>query len=96
MATEIVATVQHCGGIIGKWTVVTGDLVVPGTDHDSMSVTELAWGFETRGRFGRNGQRQWTFSSLVEHQRWQSEWMGAFTGSAVDFAGVSFNLGIEW
>ncbi len=63
------------------------------TDHDTMSVVELAWGFELRRRFGKHDDHHWFAAAIIEHQRWESDWMATFAGSAVGFTGTNFSLG---
>jgi hypothetical protein len=72
------------------------DNIVLETDDDSMSVVELAWGLEYRHRFGERDDHDWSIGLLVEHQRWESEWMGAFMGSAVSFTGLNLRTSITW
>jgi hypothetical protein len=61
-----------------------------------MSVTELAWGLEFRRRFGKKLDHQWFVSALLEHQRWQSDWMTIIAGSSVGFTGTNISTGISW
>jgi hypothetical protein len=70
--------------------------IVPGTDHDSLTATEFAWGLEYRRRFGREEDHSWYVAVLAEHQRWQSDRMGAFMGMSVSFTGLNLNSGISW
>ena len=91
--------------LVGEWRDTTDqdsmgapgpENIVPGTDDDSMSVVELAWGLEYRRRFGKRQDHDWSLGLLVEHQRWESEWMGVFMGSAVSFTGLNLRTSLTW
>ena len=91
--------------VTGDWTDTSDQLgsgapgpenIVPGTDDDSMSVVEIAWGLEYRRRFGLDEDHSWFVALVAEHQRWESEWMGAFMGSSVTFTGLNLNTGVAW
>ena len=86
----------------GRWTLTRGDwrdttgIIVAPTDDDNMSITEAALGLEMRRRFGWRNERFWSLALMTEYQRWESQWMSAFTASAVGFSGVSVNFGVGW
>jgi hypothetical protein len=86
----------------GRWSFVEGDwrdttgLVIPPTDHDTMSIVEAAWGLELRRRFGRCEDHFWTLGLLTEYQRWDSQWMGEFLDSSVGFTGANIYFGFNW
>jgi hypothetical protein len=79
----------------GDWSDNTGS-VVNDTDHDSMMITELGTGLEYRRRFGRSEDKYWRLAVLTEFQRWDSEWMGNYLGSAATFSGLNVELGVAW
>jgi hypothetical protein len=70
--------------------------IVPGTDHDSMTVVEFAWGLEYRRRFGDGEDHSWYIALMAEHQRWQSDWMANFMGSSISFTGLNISTGVSW
>ena len=45
--------------LMGDWRDTTGGSIVPATDNDTMSITELAWGLEYRRRFGPCEDHSW-------------------------------------
>jgi hypothetical protein len=81
--------------LLGRWDD-DSTMLVPETDHDSLSIFEVAWGVEVRRRFGRRQDKHWFLSTLIEHQRWQSDWTASFMGTSVAFTGASINSGIAW
>jgi hypothetical protein len=70
--------------------------IIPGTGHDSLTVYEFGWGLEYRHRFGEMEDHSWYIALLIEHQRWQSDWMSNFLGSSVSFTGLNFSTGLSW
>ena len=70
--------------------------IVPGTDHDGMTVFEFGWGLEFRRRFGEADDHSWYVALLAEHQRWQSDWMSSFMGSSISFTGLNLSSGVSW
>lgn len=82
----------------GNWDDTTDpmDNIIPGTDHDSMTVTELAWGLEYRRRFGAMEDHSWYVAVMAEHQIWQSGWMTNSLGSSVSFTGLNISTGLSW
>lgn len=70
--------------------------IVPRTDHDSLTVVEFGWGLEYRHRFGKLEDHSWYVALMLEHQRWQSDWMTNFLGSSVSFTGLNFSTGLAW
>jgi hypothetical protein len=64
------------------------------TDHDVMTVFELAWGMELRHRFGPNEDKYWYIDLVPEFQAWDSKSLP----DAVDpgFQGTSINFGLAW
>jgi hypothetical protein len=81
--------------LLGDWRDTTG-VIIPPTDNDTMSIAELAWGLEYRRRFGACEDHNWFIGVLAEYQRWQSDWMGRFSGSAVGASGVNIYTGLNW
>jgi len=82
----------------GNWDDTTdpSNNIIPGTDHDSLTVKEFAWGLEYRRRFGELDDHSWYVAVMAEHQNWQSGWMENFLGSSVSFTGVNISTGISW
>lgn len=81
--------------LVGNWNGTTTTML-PGTDRDTPSVSELAWGMEYRRRFGRAEDHQWFASVVAEHQRWDSEWLGEFMATSVGFTGLNISTGVAW
>jgi hypothetical protein len=82
--------------LLGDWRDTTGDLIVPSTDNDTMTVAELAWGLELRRRFGPCEDHSWFLGILAEYQRWQSDWMSNLAGTSIGASGVNFYTGLNW
>jgi hypothetical protein len=74
---------------------ITGN-IVPGTEHDGMTVFEIGWGIEFRRHFGEAADHSWYLALLAEHQRWQSDWMSSFAGSSISFTGLNLSTGLGW
>jgi hypothetical protein len=79
----------------GEWTDSTGEIVPP-TDHDTLTMLEVAFGLEFRRRFGRLEDKYWYIGVAHEIQRWDSAWMTRFTGSSAGFDGLNINVGLAW
>jgi hypothetical protein len=77
----------------GQWRD-HGTPFVSDTDHDRMTIIELAWGLEFRRRFGRREDKYWYIDIVPEFQRWESASLpGAFDPG---FEGTSINFGLAW
>jgi len=81
--------------LLGDWHDTTGVLLPP-TENDTMSIAELAWGLEYRRRFGPCEDHSWFIGVLAEYQRWQSDWLGYFSGTSVGASGVNIYTGLNW
>jgi hypothetical protein len=81
--------------LAGEWESING-MTFPETNHDSMMISELAFGVEYRRYFGRELDRYWHIATLAEIQRWDSPWMGEFLASDVSFTGLNINFGVAW
>jgi hypothetical protein len=79
--------------VTGRWKDSTGFVIMP-TYHDTMSITEIAFGLEFRRRFGRNLDNYWYLQWFAEHQRWDSAWMTVNAGTSVGLTGANLNLGV--
>ncbi len=77
----------------GRWED-NGTPFINDTDHDVMSILELAWGLELRRRFGRLQDKYWYIDIVPEFQRWDS----ASLPDAFDpgFQGTNFSFGMAW
>jgi hypothetical protein len=77
----------------GEWRE-HGAPFVDDTDHDLLSIVELAWGLEFRRRFGVREDRYWYIDLVPEFQRWES----ASLPNVFDpgFQGTSINFGLAW
>jgi hypothetical protein len=77
----------------GRWSD-DGTPFVNDTDHDVMSIVELAWGLEIRRRFGPKQDKYWYFDIVPEFQRWES----ASLPDPFDpgFQGTNFTFGLAW
>ena len=82
--------------LLGDWRDTTGGVIVPRTDNDTLSVTELAWGVEYRRRFGMCEDHSWFFGVLAEYQRWQSDWMSNLAGTSIGVSGLNIYTGLNW
>ncbi len=82
--------------LLGDWRDTTGGTVVPRTDNDTMSITELAWGLEYRHPFGACQDHSWYVGVLAEYQRWQSDWMSNLAGTSIGVSGVNIYTGLNW
>jgi hypothetical protein len=77
----------------GQWRD-DGTPFVNDTDHDMMTIIELAWGLEFRRRFGRLEDKYWYIDIVPEIQRWESASLpGVFDPG---FEGTSINFGLAW
>jgi hypothetical protein len=71
-----------------------GTPFVSDTDHDSLTILELAWGLEFRRRFGVRQDKYWYIDLVPEFQRWESASLpNVFDPS---FQGTSINFGLAW
>jgi hypothetical protein len=77
----------------GRWSD-DGTPFVDDTDHDVMSILELAWGLEIRRRFGPAQDKYWYIDIVPEFQRWES----ASLPDPFDpgFQGTNFTFGLAW
>ncbi len=82
--------------LLGDWRDTTGGLIVPRTNNDTMSVTELAWGLEYRRRFGSCDDHSWFLGLLAEYQRWQSDWLSNLAGTSIGVSGLDIYTGLNW
>ena len=82
--------------LLGDWHDTTGGTLIPRTDNDTMSITELAWGLEYRRSFGACLDHSWYAGILAEYQRWQSDWMSNLSGTSVGVSGLNIYTGINW
>jgi hypothetical protein len=81
----------------GEWRDSgTPFVFVPDTDHDTMTIVDIAWGLELRRRFGRSEDKYWLIRLLPEFQRWESAWLGEFADSSLSLVGTNFSLGLGW
>jgi hypothetical protein len=86
----------------GRLTLLTGDwaddteFIIPDTTEDSVTVFELAWGFEMRRPFGQNLDRYWFANWMFEHQTHTSPWIGEFADTSVALTGINLNFGVAW
>ena len=55
----------------GRWDD-NGTAFISDTDHDTMTIIELAWGLELRHRFGRLEDKYWYIDIVPEFQRRES------------------------
>ena len=64
------------------------------TDHDMMTIIELAFGLEFRRRFGKTEDKYWYIDIVPEFQRWES----ASLPNVFDpgFQGTAINFGLAW
>lgn len=77
----------------GRWRD-HGTPFINDTDHDVMSIIELAWGLEIRRRFGQHQDKYWYFDIVPEFQRWESNSLpDAFDPG---FQGTNFTFGLAW
>ena len=77
----------------GEWKD-HGTPLVDDTDHDMMTIIELAWGLEFRHRFGKLEDKYWYIDIVPEFQRWDSASLpGVFDPS---FQGTAINFGLAW
>jgi hypothetical protein len=77
----------------GEWNN-HGTPFVDDTDHDMMTIIELAWGLEIRRRFGVHGDKYWYIDIVPEIQRWESASLpGVFDPG---FEGTAINFGLAW
>ena len=77
----------------GEWNN-HGTPFVDDTDHDMMTIIELAWGLEIRRRFGVHGNKYWYIDVVPEIQRWESASLpGVFDPG---FEGTAINFGLAW
>ncbi len=67
---------------------------VDDTNHDLLTIIELAWGLELRHRFGRLEDKYWYIDIVPEFQRWES----ASLPDEFDpgFQGTAINFGLAW
>ncbi len=79
----------------GEWRD-SGTPFVPDTNHDSITITDIAWGLELRRRFGLHEDKYWAIRFLPEYQRWDSAWLGEFADSNLAFVGASISFGLAW
>jgi hypothetical protein len=79
----------------GEWHD-SGTPLVPDSDHDSMTIADVAWGLELRRRFGRREDKYWLIRILPEYQRWDSAWLGEFADSNIAFIGTDISFGVAW
>ena len=82
--------------LMGDWRDTTGDVVVPQTDNDTLSIAELGWGVEYRRRFGPCDDHNWFLGLLFEFQRWQSDWLSNTAGTSIGVSGVNIYSGVNW
>jgi hypothetical protein len=77
----------------GRWRD-DGTPFINDTNHDVMTILELAWGLEIRRRFGQHHDKYWYFDIVPEFQRWES----ASLPDAFDpgFQGTNFTFGLAW
>ena len=77
----------------GEWND-NGMPFINETDHDTMTIVEVAWGLELRRRFGLNEEKYWYIDLMPEFQRWDS----ASLPDAVDpsFQGTNISFGLAW
>jgi hypothetical protein len=77
----------------GEWND-HGTPFVGDTNHDMMTIIELAWGLEFRRRFGVHGDKYWYIDIVPEIQRWES----ASLPNVFDpgFEGTAINFGLAW
>ena len=77
----------------GQWND-HGTPFVDDTDHDLMTIIDLAWGLEIRHRFGRMEDKFWYIDIVPEFQRWES----ASLPNEFDpgFQGTAINFGLAW
>jgi hypothetical protein len=77
----------------GQWNN-HGTPIVDDTDHDMMTIMELAWGLEFRHRFGVHEDKYWYIDIVPEFQRWES----ASLPNVFDpgFQGTAINFGLAW
>jgi hypothetical protein len=79
----------------GEWDETVVPFIME-TEHETFEVWEAAWGLELRHRFGWRQDKHFYVRLVPEFQRWDSSWLGAFTGSAVAFVGTDITLGLAW
>jgi hypothetical protein len=79
----------------GEWRD-SGTPFIPDSDHDSLTLTEVAWGFELRRRFGRLEDKYWAIRFLPEYHRWDSAWLGEFADSNLAFFGLNISFALAW
>lgn len=77
----------------GRWED-DGMPFINDTDHDVMTILEVAWGLELRRRFGRREDKYWYIGIVPEFQRWES----ASLPDDFDpgFQGTNINFGLAW
>jgi hypothetical protein len=64
------------------------------TEHDTMTIVELAWGLELRHRFGPNEEKYWYIDLVPEFQSWESASLpNVFDPS---FQGTNLSFGLAW
>jgi hypothetical protein len=77
----------------GRWDD-DGMPFINDTDHDVLTVMELAWGLELRRRFGRLEEKYWYVAIVPEFQRWESSTLpDEFDPS---FEGTNISFGLAW
>ena len=77
----------------GEWRD-RGTPFVSDTNHDVMTIVELAFGLEFRHRFGKLEDKYWYIDIVPEFQRWESASLpNVFDPS---FQGTSINFGLAW
>jgi hypothetical protein len=78
----------------GKWRDTA--FIIPPTDQDTMSVTELAIGLEFRRHFGERCDHHWYVAVMAERQLWESAFMNEFAITNVGFNGINVSTGLVW
>ena len=77
----------------GNWRD-RGTPLVDDTNHDMLTIVELAFGLEFRHRFGKLEDKYWYIDIVPEFQRWES----ASLPNVFDpgFQGTAVNFGLAW
>ena len=77
----------------GEWRD-HGTPLVNNTNHDMLTIVELAWGLEIRRRFGKLEDKYWYIDIVPEFQRWESASLSGVYDPG--FQGTAINFGLAW
>jgi len=80
----------------GNWHDTTGGDFVGETKHDTLTITEIAYGLEIRRRFGPLEDKYFYFMLLADYQNFNSPWMTVWTGTAASICGLNITTGIAY